>query len=166
MEGRGHRLARPVGQHDGLGIDVSSNIKIKDSNVARLGFVYGESIENYMNDSPADVGIQKMAEQRRDPRDGHRHTRDGRGRVPRSFVEREILQLIGYSMCKVDNPELDSPGAFHRGQYAIVNLHYYPVANVTTGIEVQYGKRENFRDGFSSDDVKIQFREYNFSKVM
>jgi hypothetical protein len=32
------------------------------------------------------------------------------------------------------------------------------------GPEVQWGKRENFRDGFSSDDFRIQFSaKYNFS---
>ena len=35
------------------------------------------------------------------------------------------------------------------------------------GIELQYGKRENFSDGFTSDDVKIQvsFR-YNFAHTL
>ena len=31
------------------------------------------------------------------------------------------------------------------------------------GPEIQWGKRENFRDGFTSDDVRIQFSaKYNF----
>ena len=44
--------------------------------------------------------------------------------------------------------------------------------NVTTGIELQWGKRENFKDdpltGFnSSDDFKIQASfKYNFSKTL
>ena len=40
---------------------------------------------------------------------------------------------------------------------------YYPIANVFLGPEIQWGKRENFRDGFSSDDFRIQFSaKYNF----
>jgi hypothetical protein len=32
--------------------------------------------------------------------------------------------------------------------------------------ELQYGKRENFSDGFSSEAVKLQFGfKYNFSQV-
>jgi hypothetical protein len=31
------------------------------------------------------------------------------------------------------------------------------------GPEIQWGKRENFRDGFTSDDFRIQFSaKYNF----
>ena len=54
--------------------------------------------------------------------------------------------------------------AYHRGQYALGNVLYTPVPNVTIGGEVQYGRRENFADGFKSDGVKIQFSfKYNFS---
>ena len=35
------------------------------------------------------------------------------------------------------------------------------------GPEIQWGKRENFRDGFTSDDFRIQFSfKYNFSVSM
>jgi hypothetical protein len=37
------------------------------------------------------------------------------------------------------------------------------VPNVFLGPEIQWGKRENFRDGFTSDDFRIQFSaKYNF----
>ena len=36
--------------------------------------------------------------------------------------------------------------------------------NVMMGLEGQYGKRENYKDGFTSDDFRIQFSaKYNFS---
>src|SRR5688572_19281678 len=41
----------------GFGINLSSNIKIK-KDVVRLQVVYGEGIQNYMNDAPADVGVE------------------------------------------------------------------------------------------------------------
>jgi hypothetical protein len=35
------------------------------------------------------------------------------------------------------------------------------------GPEIQWGKRENFRDGFSSDDLRFQFSvKYNFSHTL
>ena len=35
-----------------------------------------------------------------------------------------------------------------------------------TGVELQWGDRENFTDGFSSDDFRVQFSfKYNFSKT-
>jgi hypothetical protein len=37
---------------------------------------------------------------------------------------------------------------------------------VMTGVELQWGDRENFEDGFSSDIFKVQFSfRYNFSKT-
>jgi hypothetical protein len=39
-----------------------------------------------------------------------------------------------------------------------------PVKNVLLGPELQWGKRDNFSDGFTSDDVRIQFSvKWNFS---
>ena len=36
--------------------------------------------------------------------------------------------------------------------------------NVMVGAELQWGQRENFSDGFTSDAVKVQFSfKYNFS---
>ena len=42
----------------GWGLNASSNVKIGDQNVLRLSALYGEGIQNYMNDAPADVGIE------------------------------------------------------------------------------------------------------------
>jgi len=35
--------------------------------------------------------------------------------------------------------------------------NYYPVPDVIVGGEFQWGKRENFSDGFSFSDYRIQF---------
>jgi hypothetical protein len=59
----------------------------------------------------------------------------GRRRVPRPQLEREV----------------DEHGRLLAGGHR-------------HGPEIQWGKRENFRDGFSSDDFRIQFSaKYNFS---
>ncbi len=40
----------------------------------------------------------------------------------------------------------------------------HPVTNVMFGGEFQWGRRENYSDGFSSDGFKAQFSfRYNFS---
>ena len=39
-------------------MNLSSNINIGKDDVLRLQFVFGEGIQNYMNDSPVDVGIE------------------------------------------------------------------------------------------------------------
>ena len=43
----------------GWGLNLSSNINITKSLVGRFQVVYGEGIENYMNDAPADIGIKE-----------------------------------------------------------------------------------------------------------
>jgi hypothetical protein len=71
---------------------------------------------------------------------------------------------VGYSMIDIDNSSGQAPSAFATGHYAIANIAHYPTANVMTVAELQYGKRENFSDGFTSDDVRIQFSfKYNFA---
>jgi hypothetical protein len=41
--------------------------------------------------------------------------------------------------------------------YALGNVLYYHVPGVMTGVELQWGDRENFEDGFSTDICKVQF---------
>ena len=45
------------GSANGWGINLSSNIKF-GQNTLHLQYVFGEGIENYMNDAPTDIGIQ------------------------------------------------------------------------------------------------------------
>jgi hypothetical protein len=69
-------------------------------------------------------------------------------------------------MAHIDNSDRTAPEQFKQGQYALGNLLYTPVAGVTTGVELQWGNRENFSDGFTSDIFKIQFSfKYAFSKT-
>ena len=73
---------------------------------------------------------------------------------------------IGYSMIDIDNSDAQVPSAFKRGDYALANLLFTPAQGVTTGVEVQWGRRENFADGFSTDILKVQFSfKYNFSRT-
>jgi hypothetical protein len=71
---------------------------------------------------------------------------------------------FGYSLTDIDNTEGQAPNAYRRGHYMLGNVLYYPAPNVMAGAELQWGRRENFSDGFSSDGVKLQFSfRYNFS---
>jgi hypothetical protein len=73
---------------------------------------------------------------------------------------------IGYSLVDIDNSDGQADDAFKQGDYALVNLLFTPVKNVMFGPEVQYGRRENARDGFTSDDLRVQFSfKYSFSKT-
>jgi hypothetical protein len=155
------------GSATGWGLNFSSNLKPTSKDVIRLQLVYGEGIENYMNDAPVDIGID------RNP---------GNPAIPIKGVAIPILGLVafldhgwsdkwsstvGYSLTDHDNPAGQNPDAYRRGHYALFNLLYTPVPNVMMGGELQWGRRENFSDGFKSDGVKIQFSfKYNFSHTL
>jgi hypothetical protein len=67
-------------------------------------------------------------------------------------------------MLDIDNSAAQAPSAFATGQYAIVNLLNHSVDNLMWGGELQWGERENFSDGFTSDDLRIQYSfKDNFS---
>jgi hypothetical protein len=156
------------GSDVGWGVNVSSNLKLTKNDIARLQVVYGEGIQNYMNDAPVDVGIARGNST--DP------ARPIRGvALPVlgvvSFLDhnwnKQFSSSIGYSLVNIENSEGQTPDAYHRGHYALTNLLYYPVENVMVGGEFQWGRRENFQDGFASNDYRIQFSfKYSFSKLL
>ena len=156
---------RTDGHAIGWGVNVSGNyIFNQKKDTARLQVVYGEGIQNYMNDAPVDVAAEVHFG---DP------SRPFEGKVlpvlgvvaflDHSWSDR-FSSSIGYSMIDVDNTFLQANNSFARGHYGIVNLMYYPVKNVMTGGEFQWGQRNNVRDHWTYDDYRIQFgAKYNFS---
>ena len=150
----------------GWGIHGSSNVKIGEQNVARLSVVYGEGVQNYMNDAPADVGIEPNPGDPVAPVKGVTLPMLGVVAFLDHTWNEKFSSSVGYSLIDIDNSELQSASAFKRGQYALGNVAYYPVPGVMTVVELQWGDRENFEDGFSSDIFKVQFSfKYNFSKT-
>ena len=155
------------GSELGWGATVSSNLKFGKNDIARLQIVYGEGIQNYMNDAPVDIGIQIN--------DGSDPARPIRGvALPVlgvvSFLDhnwsKRFSSSIGYSMVNIENSDGQAADAYRRGHYALTNLLFYPYENVMVGGEFQWGRRENFLDGFASNDYRIQFSfKYNFAKV-
>ena len=156
-----------AGDATGWGLNLSSNLKLGTSNLARLSVVFGEGIENYMNDATVDVGIESNAGNPVTPIKGVALPIVGVVAFLDHTWNEKYSSSVGYSMVDIDNSDGQAASAYSRGHYAVGNLLYYPAPNVMTGIELQYGKRENFSDGFTSDDVKIQvsFR-YNFSRSL
>jgi hypothetical protein len=152
------------GSATGWGVNLSSNLKASPKDVVRLQFVFGEGIQNYMNDSPTDVGVQNNLSNPVTPIVGKA--------IPIvalvAFVDHswndKYTSTVGYSWQDNDNTDAQSPSAFHVGHYALGNLLYSPVPGVMLGGEFQWGRRVNFSDGFHSDGFKFQFSfKYNFS---
>jgi hypothetical protein len=144
----------------GTVINASKKIKLK------LQGVGGQGIENYIADVTPDVGLKSQPANVSQPIQGTALPAWGFF----SFVEiawtKSLQTSVGYSMLQIKNSDLQSSNAFRRGQYGLINLRYYPVDKVMLAIEYQYGRRDNFSDGFHSIDNKIQLEfEFNFSRL-
>jgi hypothetical protein len=150
------------GDATGWGLNLSSNVKLR-KHVARLQVVYGEGIQNYMNDAPVDVGIENNGGDTRRPFVGKALPVLGVVAFLDLNWNAKWTSTVGYSLVDIDNSDGQANDAFRQGHYALANALYHPVANAFLGPEVQWGKRQNFRDGFSSDDVRVQFSaKYSF----
>jgi hypothetical protein len=126
--------------------------------------VFGEGIQNYMNDSPVDIGIQNNFSNTRTPILGKPLPIVAIVAFLDHTCNEKWTSTIGYSRQDIDNTDGQAPDAFKAGQYVLGNLLYTPVPNVMMGGELQWGRRENFSDGFSSDGFKLQVSfKYNFS---
>jgi hypothetical protein len=154
------------GNATGWGLNLSSNLKFGKNDVVRLQGMYGEGVENYMNDAPADVGIENQSGNPSAPVKGVALPVTGVVAFLDHTWNEKFTTAIGYSMVDIDNSNASAPDAFKRGQYALGNVLYSPVPGVTTGVELQWGNRENFSNDFKADIFKVQFSfKYAFSKT-
>ena len=79
------------GDATGWGLNLSSNLKSGKNDVLRMQFAFGEGIQNYMNDSPVDIGIVNDLSNPVDAASvGEPIPIIGIVAVPRSHLEREV----------------------------------------------------------------------------
>jgi hypothetical protein len=150
----------------GWGFSTSSHLNFGKNDVGRFQFTYGEGIENYMNDAPVDIGLKNNFGDPRRPVKGVALPVLGFSAFLDHTWNKRFASAIGYSMLNISNSDGQAPSAFRRGHYALGNLIFYPVDKVTIAGEFQWGRRENFSDGFGVNDYRMQFSfKYNFSKV-
>jgi hypothetical protein len=149
----------------GWGFSASSVIRIGKTGNLRLQATYGHGIENYMNDAPVDVGIQDNSGDPLEPiLTGKALPIFGMTAYYDFNWSDTFSTAIGYSRLDIDNSNGQLPTAFKSGQYASTNVLWYPVKNVMTGLEFQWGRRQNFSDDFAVNDFRIQFSaQYKFS---
>lgn len=151
----------------GWGLNLSTNLKFRGGkDVFRGSVVYGEGIQNYMNDAPVDVAIKQNNPA--DPTDVEGVALPVLGVV--AFLDHtwneKFTTSVGFSMIDIENTNGQTDDAFSKGNYAALNLMYYPVKNAMAGVELQYGSRENYRDGWDTSITKVQFSfKYNFSEI-
>lgn len=171
---RGTPDNEPSGHKTGWGINATSSIKVKPATL-RLGVVYGHGIATYMNDGgmdlapsaalipfplifppPASPPLNELLDAKAVPLLGIS-----------AYVDfdwsKEWTSSLGYSFTKVSNTNFQEGTAFHRGDYASVNLLYHPADNVLTGPELLWGKRTD-NDGETGHDLRVQYTfKWSFS---
>lgn len=149
----------------GWGINMSSNLEISKKAILRLQVVYGEGIQNYMNDAPIDVSIKNTGDPNRPIEGVPLPVLGVVSFLDHSWSER-FTSSIGYSLANIDNSNAEKASDFHQGHYAIGNLLFHPIPKVTMGGEFQFGRRVNFKDGFNSNDYRFQFSfKYDWGKT-
>jgi hypothetical protein len=150
----------------GWGLHLSTVINVSKTNVFRGSFVYGEGVENYMNDAPVDVGIVRNHGNIRTPIKGEALPVTGIVAFLDHNWNSKFSTSIGYSSCHISNTNLSTGTAYEDGQYAIVNLLTTPFKNFMAGAELEFGRRANFDGSYNANDVKLQFSfKYNFSQI-
>ncbi|MDN3204570.1 DcaP family trimeric outer membrane transporter [Algoriphagus sediminis] len=153
------------GSATGWGLNLSTNLNLGKSSIFRGQFVFGEGIQNYMNDAPSDIGIRNRFDNPNSPIEG----------VPLpvigivAFLDHkwndEYSTSVGYSTLRVDHTDGQTPDSFDTGEYFIANFLWAPASQILTGVELQHIRRQNYLDGFSSNATKIQFSfKYYFSQ--
>ena len=155
------------GSATGWGLNFSTNVKIGSNDVIRGAFVVGAGVENSMNDSPVDIGIENNFSDPVTPLVGKALPITAWSLfLDHSWNER-FTTAAGYSRQDIDNTDGQAPDAFKAGEYALGNLLYTPVPNAMFGGELQWGRRTNFSDGFQSRGLKLQFSfKYTFSATI
>jgi hypothetical protein len=150
------------GSVNGWGVNLSSNVKMS-KHVWRLQVVYGQGVQNYMNDAPADVGIVNTFSDTKTPIHGKALPLLGLVGFLDLNWSSKLTSTIGYSRLDIDNTDAQSADSFKSGQYAIANVLFYPAKGFMLGPEFQWGYRDN-KGGWHTPDYRIQFSaKYNFS---
>ena len=148
----------------GWGLNLSSQIALGSKGLIKFQTVYGEGIQNYLNDAGVDIGVVNQPDNIITPIQGKA--------MPvwtiMAFYDHrwnaKWTSTIGFGNVDVKVTEAQDPSSFRRGQYALTNLLYHPFPNFMAGMELQYAARQNFSDGWSTSIVKIQASlKYSFN---
>lgn len=146
------------------GLNLTGNLKYGDlGSTIRAGLVYGQGIQNYMNDATSDIGVRAVEGNAQKPIEGYALPMLGASLFVDHFWSAKASTTIGGSFMDMDLDESSDSSSFKMGRYALANVMFYPVPNVMWGVEFQYGGRDNFKDDWSYDATRVQLSfKYNF----
>ena len=155
FETPGRTGSDPSGDEFGYGLNLSGSIKTWGKDKILAAFTYGEGISGYINDCCVDLAPNANQRAESVPLFGWMLYYD-------HYWSEKWSSSIGYSEARQHNTGGQLGNAFSIGRYASVNLLWYPIRNMTTGLELLWGEREN-NDGNNADDTRIQFTaKYDF----
>ncbi len=150
----------------GWGVSVSSNLKLGQKTTGKFQVIYGDGVENYMNDAPIDIGVQNNFSNPKTPIKGVALPLLGVVAYFDHNWSKRFTSSAGYSLVNISNSNAQLPSDFHQGHYASANILFNPIPKVMVGGEFQFGRRVNFSDGFNVNDYKLQISfKYDFGKV-
>ena len=144
------------GKAIGWGFNLSTHLKLNKRNLFIGQAVIGQGIQNYMNDAPTDIAIKNDFGNANAPVRGVALPLYSYSAYINHTWSDKFSSAIGYSAIVTDNTDGQNADAFREGSYASTNLLYYPVPDMTTGIEVQWIRRENYKDDWETSNTRIQ----------
>ena len=151
------------GKAIGWGFNLSTKLNLGVKDVFKGQAIYGEGIENLMNDAPTDIGIQNDFGNTNSPIKGVALPVSSFSAYLNHTWSEKFSSSLGYSLENISNSDGQTDDSFRKGLYASTNLLYYPFPNMMAGAEIIWIHRDNYNDGWSSSAIKIQFSfRYNF----
>jgi len=152
------------GKAIGWGFNLTTNLKLSEKDLFRGQAVFGQGIENLMNDAPTDIGIQNNFNDPVKPVKGVALPVSGFTVYIDHRWNKKFSSSAGISAVKIQNSDAQAENAFRDGKYASFNLLYNPIPNFLAGAEMIWINRNNFNDGWSSSSTKIQISvKYSFA---
>ena len=154
------------GEATGWGVHLSSNFMLgPNGNKLKASILYGEGVENYMNDSTSDIAVVEDFDDPTSPIKGELIPVTGFVLFYDINWSDKWTSTAGYSLLDLDyDGTVAVPSTFVTGQYVLANIQYHPMPKLMAGAELQWLDRENFSDGFTYDSWRVQFSfRYNWS---
>ncbi len=147
----------------GWGFNFSTNLKLTEKDLFLGQAIIGEGIQNLMNDSPTDIGIENDFSNPVAPVMGVALPLFSFSAYLNHTWNDKFATALGYSEINTRNSDGQNADAFKSGRYASTNLLYSPLPNITAGLEWIWINRENYDDGWKSSATKIQLSvKYTF----
>ena len=149
---------RPKGAQLGWGINAGGHIALFQKDRLILEVNHGDGIASYQNDGGVDLAPELQG--------GALHAKavplTGFEAYYDRYWDDHFSTALGYSFVQVDNTNFQEASAFHKADYASINLLWTPASRILIVGELLWGKRED-NDGATGRDVRFQFSiKYTF----